>query len=298
MTAESSCESFAGLVPTAVQSSAAVVVENEQMAQDTWRIRVECPEIAKQILPGQFFMVRDPKLTDPMLGRPFALLDTWTDASGEPAGVEFGYLVVGKMTRHMTTWNSGDLCSLWGPLGNGFPVTDARNPLLVAGGIGQTPFVAVGRELLGKARYGGPDREVAAAPESVRLCYGVRSKTFLAGVELFQKSGIDVHVSTDDGTFGHHGFVTELVQQAIDGETSPDVIFCCGPEPMMAAVSKIAQAAGIPCWLSLESPMACGFGICFSCVTKVRMDDGSWDYRRTCIEGPVFPAEKLCLECV
>ena len=294
MTAESSCESFAGLVPTAVQASA-IVVENVPMARDTWRIRVVCPEIAKQIVPGQFFMVRDPKLTDPMLGRPFALLDTWSDESGETIGVEFGYLVVGKLTRHMTTWQDGDEISLWGPLGNGFPLTTARSPLLVAGGIGQTPFVAVGRELLGRSRYGSPARELTGTVESVRLCYGVRSDAYLAGIELFQDAGLDVQVSTDDGSFGHHGFVTELVQQAIGGTNRPDVIFCCGPEPMMGAVSEIAQAAGIPCWLSLESPMACGFGICFSCVTKVRMDDGSWDYRRTCIEGPVFPAEKLCL---
>ena len=96
------CHGLAGLVPTAIQTTGKIV-EHEQIARDTWRLRIKCPEIARQILPGQFFMVRDPRVTDPMLGRPFALLDTWEDSSGAPAGVDFGYLVVGKMTELMTS---------------------------------------------------------------------------------------------------------------------------------------------------------------------------------------------------
>lgn len=288
------CHGLAGLVPTAIQSTGKVV-EHEQMARDTWRLRIECPEIARQILPGQFFMVRDPRMTDPMLGRPFALLDTWEDASGEPAGVDFGYLVVGKMTELMTSWRVGDECEIWGPLGNGFPLPEGVEKLaLVAGGIGQTPFLAVAREALGLKTYGDPTRKLANPPKSVSLSYGVRSREFLAGLDLFEMAGLSVEIATDDGSSGHDGFVTELLVERM-AESPPDAIFCCGPEPMMSAVSVIAQASGVDCWLSLETPMACGFGICFSCVTPVRMDDGSWDYRRTCVEGPVFPAEALSL---
>jgi len=288
-------QGLAGLVPTARQTLG-TVVEHEQMAVDTWRLRIHCPEVASQILPGQFFMVRDPRLADPMLGRPFALLDTYQDESGASVGLDFGYLVVGKMTSLMTSWRPGDQCEVWGPLGNGFPVLDGlRHLALVAGGIGQTPFLATAREALGQKTYGNPARQLIAGPQHVSLLYGVRSERYLAGLDLFRMDGLDLQVATDDGSHGHHGFVTDLLNAEIAGESPPDAIFCCGPEMMMSAVSQIAVAAEIPCWLSLETPMACGFGICFSCVTRVRMDDGSWDYRRTCVEGPVFRAESLLL---
>lgn len=289
----SACEELAGQVLGA-QQVVGSVVENEPMARGTWRLRVRCPEIARQITPGQFFMVRDPRVTDPMLGRPFALFDVWDDEDGQPAGVDLGYLVVGKMTTLMTSWRSGDPVEIWGPLGNGFPVPECRRLVMLAGGIGQTPFLAAGREALGVRTYGDPTRH-SGRPESVRLLYGARSSEYLAGLDRFEEAGIPVSVSTDDGSAGHAGFVTDLLKAELASDSPPDAIYSCGPEPMMAAVAKIAADAGIPCWLSLETPMACGFGICFSCVTEVRMDDGTSDYRRTCVEGPVFRAEKLCL---
>ena len=288
-----SCPEMTGLVPSAVHLIGRVV-EQEQLARDTYRVRVECPALARQIVPGQFFMVRDPRVCDPLLGRPFALLDVYADQSGQPAGVDFGYVSVGKMTRLMTSWTAGDPCEIWGPLGNGFPVPDGRRLFLVAGGIGQTPFRAVACEALGLHTYGTGSREIATRPSGLTLCYGARSKEHLAALDWFELPGLEVRIATDDGSAGHHGYVTELLKQAFASNEPPEAIYCCGPEPMMAAVAKIAEAQATACWLSLESPMACGFGICFSCVTKVRQDDGSWDYRRTCVEGPVFPAEKLC----
>ncbi len=281
-----------GLVTTAVHQTA-TVVEQVQMARDTYRIRLDCPEIARQILPGQFFMVRAAGTNDPLLGRPFALYDTHLDESGQPVGIDFGYIVVGKLTSLMSTWQPGDNAEIWGPLGNGFPTPLTGHLMMVAGGIGQTPFLAVAREALGLRKYGSPQRELPKAPSKVTLCYGARSAEYLAGLNDFCMEGLELRVSTDDGSQGHHGFVTDLLTQAIDGGNPPDSVFCCGPEPMMHAVSEITASNDIACWLSLETPMACGFGICFSCVTKVRMDDGTWDYRRTCVEGPVFPAKQL-----
>ncbi len=295
MERSSSVATMPGMVCSAVQSNA-TVVEQIRMARDTYRIRLHCPEIAKQILPGQFFMVRAPGTTDPLLGRPFALFDVYEDADGAPAGIDFGYVVIGKLTGLMSQWQAGDPVIVWGPLGNGFPIPPTDGHLMfVAGGIGQTPFLAAAREALAIKQYGQPARELDDRPSRVTLCYGARSAEYLAGLDDFRINGLDVQISTDDGSQGHHGFVTELLKQSIDGDNPPDAVFCCGPEPMMHAVSEITAAHGIRCWLSLETPMACGFGICFSCVTKVLMDDGEWDYQRTCVEGPVFPAEKLVL---
>lgn len=288
------CHGMVGSVPSAVQV-VAEVVEQVQLAKNTFRLRIRCPEIARQILPGQFFMVRDGQLTDPMLGRPFALLDTWEDDDGRPAGVDFGYVVVGKLTERMASWTVGDKCVVWGPLGNGFPAPSSKRLFMVAGGIGQTPFLAVAKEALGLKSYGARSRDAEHSATGLTLCYGVRSEAYLAGLDLFDLRGLDVRVSTDDGSFGSHGYVSDTLSAAIAAGEGPDLVFCCGPEPMMAVVARICSNADVPCWLSLETPMACGFGICFSCVTKVRLDDGEWDYRRTCVEGPVFLAEKLCL---
>lgn len=272
------------------------VVEQEQMARNTYRLRLHCPEIAKQIIPGQFFMVRPPIGTNPLLGRPFALFDTYDDPSGQPTDLDFGYVTVGKLTGLMPSWKVGQEVSLWGPLGNGFPIvpTDTRHVMFVAGGIGQTPFLAVAKEVLGLRQYG---RRVAPRTNrtipTVTLCYGARSADYLAGLDQFAMEGLDIRLATDDGSRGHHGFVTELLKQSLASNSPPDLIYCCGPEPMMHAVQKLARAADVPCWLSLETPMACGIGICFSCVAKIQQDDGEWDYRRTCLEGPVFPATKV-----
>ena len=214
MTSSSMDLCLPGLVRTAVQSRT-TVVEHEPMARNTRRLRLECPEIARQILPGQFFMVRLPERSDPLLGRPFALYDIYTDETGEPRGLDFGYVVVGKMTTQLQSLVPGDEVELWGPLGNGFPAPSSGHLVIVAGGIGVTPFLAVIREALRRRTYGQPPRELAHVPSRITLCYGVRSTEYLAGVEEFRREGIDVRIATDDGSTGHHGFVTDLLKQLL-----------------------------------------------------------------------------------
>lgn len=286
--------SLPGLIPTASQISA-TVVEQERMARNTFRLRLRCPELATQIKPGQFFMVKEPGTNDPLLGRPFALYDTWEE-NGQSAGIDFGYVAIGKLTNLMTHWSPSDPVELWGPLGNGFPEPGAGHLMMVAGGIGQTPFLAVAREALGLKTYGDPARKLNERPSKLTLAYGVRSEEYLAGIPEFTMDGLEIQVATDDGTTGHHGFVTELLERAINSESPPDRVFCCGPEPMMHAVQTICLREHVPHWLSLESPMACGFGACFSCVVPLRQEGGTWDYKRACIEGPVFAGEQLIFE--
>ncbi|MEQ8208507.1 MAG: dihydroorotate dehydrogenase electron transfer subunit [Lacipirellulaceae bacterium] len=274
-----------------------MIAGNTPLARDTYRLRLASPDLGSMIKPGQFVMIRLKGTDNPLLARPFALYDTWCDDSGMPIGFDIGYLVVGKMTQKLKTLRTGDMVEVWGPLGNGFQPRKAEHLIMVAGGIGQTPFLALGREALGGRRYGRNSREVSSV-DRVTLCYGVRSKAFAAGLDDFRSAGVTVRLSTDDGSEGHHGYVTDLLKEVLSIESQQSRIVCCGPEPMMAAVANIAREHEVPCEVSLETPMACGIGICFSCVTKVRQEEFAegepeWDYKRTCVDGPVFDAKKI-----
>jgi dihydroorotate dehydrogenase electron transfer subunit len=252
-------------------------------------VRFRCREIAARVLPGQFMMLRLAASDDPLLGRPFALYDTVLDPDGRPTGLDLVYLVVGKMTGRLSQLGAGERLEVWGPLGNGFSPAETEHLVMVAGGIGQTPFLALAREFLGLASYGDPPRHVPRA-QRVTLCYGVRSHAYFAGVADFEQAGVLVRLSTEDGSLGHRGPVTELVQPVIEESPQQCRIVCCGPQPMIEATAEIARQLSVPCQVSLETPMACGMGICFGCVARIRDGSGGWDYRRTCVEGPVFDA--------
>jgi dihydroorotate dehydrogenase electron transfer subunit len=266
------------------------VTEHVKLAERTFRVRLECPDVARAIRPGQFVMLRLPNTTDPLLGRPFALYDTVLDPAGNPVGLDVVYLVVGKMTGRLAEVIVGEPLQVWGPLGKSFlPVESPERVTLVAGGIGQTPFLAYARELLGTRGFGGDAARKRTG--KVSLYYGVRNAALAAGVEDFRAAGVEVHLASDDGSVGTMGFVTQLL--ASHGKTGP--LVGCGPEPMLHALAKLARSWGVPCQVSLETPMACGVGICFSCVTKVQTPDG-WDYKRVCVDGPVFDASQLVWE--
>src|SRR5262245_32290565 len=163
------------------------VVENVRLARDTYRVRLHGPELAAVVRPGQFLMLRLPGTTDPLLGRPFALYDTVVEG-GRPVALDVVYLVVGKMTSRLAGVRPGERLEAWGPLGNGFrPLDGVGHVGLIAGGIGQTPFVAYARQLLGGRGYGGepPRRSV----QRVSVYYGVRTAELAAGVEDFRNAG-------------------------------------------------------------------------------------------------------------
>jgi dihydroorotate dehydrogenase electron transfer subunit len=269
------------------------VIQNVQVARDTFRVRFECPAIAARIIPGQFLMLRLAGMNDPLLGRPLALYDMVRDPSGTPWAIDVVYLVLGRMTKRLAEFRAGSELDIWGPLGNGFPALKTDQLIMVAGGIGQTPFLAVGQEFLGRRAYGS-DRGTAAGARRATLCYGVRSADYLAGVDDFRAAGIDVRLSSDDGSVGRRGFVTELLREVLDQTAAGErIVMCCGPEPMMHAVAKLCEEHNTRCLVSLETPMACGIGICFSCVSRIRQPEGGWDYKRTCVEGPIFDAQKI-----
>lgn len=264
----------------------AQVLEHVKLAERTYRVRLRAPEIAAAIRPGQFVMLRLPGTTDPLLGRPFALYDTVLE-NGQPVAIDVVYLVVGKMTGRLIEVREGEPLQVWGPLGKPFLDVDSPERVtLVAGGIGQTPFLAFARELLGTRGFGGDAPR--ARTKQVSLYYGVRNVSLAAGVEDFRAAGVEVFLASDDGSVGMKGFVTQLLES--HGPTGP--LVGCGPEPMLHSLARLAAKWNAPCQVSLETPMACGVGICFSCVAKVKTPDGD-DYKRVCVDGPCFDAAKL-----
>ncbi len=273
------------------------IVAHQPIAESMWRLRLDCPTLAAAARPGQFAMVRIPHRHDPLLARPLAVYDTfgslaeptsWQRQTAGAAGgplryADFVYSVAGKFTTAATALRPGDELTLWGPLGNGFSLPPATQLVLVAGGIGQTALLMLGRAWL------------AANPGCrATFCWGGRDGRVFGHVEDFEQAGLAVNLATLDGSAGTRGTVVDLLDtlETRDGFAAgtKTAIACCGPEGMLAAVAGWAAERGIGCQVSLETPMACGVGICFSCVAPIRDAAGGWDYRRTCIEGPVFEA--------
>ena len=160
------------------------VEENVPLARDTYRIRFACPEIARRVVPGQFVMLRLADCNDPLLGRPLALYDVRRTRTASRDLLDIVYMVLGKMTRLLAEFQAGSRLEVWGPLGNGFPPTPTEHLVMVAGGIGQTPFLALAREYLGLHAYGDPARTVPRARQ-VTLCYGARSGDYSGGRRRF-----------------------------------------------------------------------------------------------------------------
>lgn len=307
LTAAAAVHQAAACYADAAHFKTARIVFNTRIAERTYRIRIECPEIAATALPGQFAMLRIPNRNDPLLARPLAVYETFVaendrQPEGTPADrrfVDFIYLVHGKFTTALHEIGTASEMIVWGPLGNGFAATSAADHLvLVAGGIGQTALLAFGRERLGGGRYGLQPRSVPAASR-VTLCWGARTAAMFGAVDDFHAAGIDVHLATLDGSAGRRGTVIDLLDDLgsslNNGHSAARILVaCCGPEGMMAAVSRWTAERRIPCQVSLEAPMACGVGICFTCVARVRDPlSGGWDYRRTCVEGPIFDANAI-----
>jgi dihydroorotate dehydrogenase electron transfer subunit len=272
------------------------VVAHRPIADRTWRIRVESPALAAAALPGQFAMLRLPDRTDPLLARPLAVYDVFSGPDGRPRYVDFVYAVHGRFTTALAGLPPGEQLAIWGPLGNGFDPPPVDHLVLVAGGIGQTALLALARERSGLVRYGSPAR-TRARVERITFCWGGRTAAVFGDVADFEAAGCEVHLATLDGTAGVRGTVVDLLDGLVaDGSLGPAAalrVATCGPDAMMAAVARWTASHGIPCDASLETPMACGIGICFTCVAPIRDRDGGWDYRRTCVEGPVFDAASI-----
>lgn len=268
------------------------IVDQKMIAKDTWQLTFESPELASSTLPGQFYMLRLADCNDPLIGRALAMFDRGLDAQGNLSRVSVAYVVKGKFTWALSRLKVGQSIEVWGPLGNAFSTQQVDHLIMVAGGVGITPMLSLSAAALGRPNVPECQASVGYAKQ-VTLCYGARTRDYLAGLESFQSQGVSIEIATEDGSLGHKGRVTEVLSEVLDRSAGSVRIACCGPEPMMQAVSKIAKERKVECQVSLETPMACGIGICFTCVAKIDQGDGKWDYRRTCIEGPIFQADTI-----
>ncbi len=283
-----------------------VIESTDQIAAETFRIRVAAPTIAAKVVPGQFVMIRFTGRDAPLIGRALAVWDVIDDHSGTPWAIDLIFVRKGALTTPLASAPIGTAVSLWGPLGNGFSTTPCDRLVIAAGGVGQTPMLMLAKEALGQRHYGiGCEASADDGPRpngwatEVGLVYGARSADLLAGVDDFQAVGIDVRLCTDDGSTGDQGRVPDRLITILDREAAsrPDQrirVVTCGPEIMMRKVAEGCLERGIACEVSMETPMACGIGICFSCVAMVRPSaEEAWDYKRTCVEGPVFEASQI-----
>lgn len=252
------------------------------------KLTIAAPAIARRATPGQFVEIRPQPpgsgAVDPLLRRPLSLCEIRPEA-GE---ISLIYRVVGRGTRALAALQPADAVDLLGPLGHSFPQPKAGRGrlLLIGGGLGIPPMAAAARW----ARQEGRD---------ALAVLGARSARYLAGAREVAATGVEVIMVTDDGSAGEQGVVTGPLERLLGHGTVhagvPDAgigeVWACGPEPMLVAVKERCASAGVPCFVSVERFMACGFGACIGC-TVPKAGGG---YLKTCQDGPVFPAEEVLL---
>jgi dihydroorotate dehydrogenase electron transfer subunit len=257
------------------RDESSVLVEREQLSPDAFLLHFESPTLSESFLPGQFTMVRIPDRSDILLRRPYSFCDS------RPESHRFSLLVkiAGKGTRALAELPIGGRADCLGPLGSAFRLPDdSRKAVVVAGGVGIAPFVAFCRVLAKRGR-------------SAVVLLGGRSAHDLYLRSDFEALGMDVRTSTEDGTHGHRGRVTDLLAKELEKD-EPLRLYSCGPTPMLLRVAQMARERGIPHQVSLERRMGCGMGCCLGCVVYTRTEAGG-EYLRSCTEGPVFDAENV-----
>lgn len=289
------------------------IIDQREVAPGVFRARLDGPEVARQAVAGQFVNVQVCRTTDPLLRRPFSIHAVYPDQ-----GVfSLLYVIVGRGTGLFRQIPPGEYVSVVGPLGRGFDLGDCPDAehIVVAGGCGAAPLHFLCDALC--ARYGC---------EKVTVLAGGRSKDAVLCETEFRSHGVEVGIATDDGSYGHGGFVTQLLEQRLtvanaQHPTPITRVYSCGPHLMMREVARICREAGVSsCQVSLENNMACGMGVCMGCVQRVvnsrqcavnsgegtvpsptdncqpSTDDSGWHYERVCKDGPVFNVEDIIWE--
>lgn len=252
-----------------------------ELGADTWLLGLTGKAIGEEARPGQFVQVRFPGSKEMLLPRSFSVFAAGDDCvRSDVADVELLVRVVGAGTRRLCEMGCHDPLQLSGPIGNVFKIADdVGHVYLAAGGVGFAPMYFLAAELLRRRRK-----------LDIDFFYGAKTSEELVACELMERLDVGRHCTTDDGSSGRKGFVTDALSEALESVGSEGAIVCgCGPSPMLRALQRIARERGVPCLLSLENYMACGTGVCQGCAVNVGTDEAP-EYKRVCREGPVFDA--------
>ena len=263
------------------------VIRNTRLSSDYNVIALAAPDIAAAIQPGQFVMVKSGR--GPLLRRPFSVFEV-VRSNGRIEGLTLLSKRIGVTTTMLFDAVEGDTFSCLGPLGRPFETVDPpAEAWMVAGGVGLAPFATLGDALLARGT-------------KTTLFYGARSGAELFYLDWFTSRGIRLVLATEDGSIGEQARITvpferelrDIESRIPNPESRRDVmIYACGPEPMLEAVANVAGTFKRPSQLSVERVMGCGMGGCYSCVVPMRGDNGGWHHVRSCLAGPVLPADQI-----
>jgi len=280
------------------------ITENIEVSTGTMRLTACEPEIAATARPGQFINALCGPCMDPLLRRPLSIFSV----DRERGEFSLLYQVRGRGTVLLSEKEPGDTLDVVGPVGRPFEIDPAPDVehILVGGGCGVVPLLFLSDVLQEEAKG------------RVVVLIGAQTAGAILCEREFLERDLPVELSTDDGTAGKHGFVTELLTEHLanlEAGRRPSV-YACGPHDMLKQIARITSAAhqpspitrhpsSIPCQVSLEASMACGFGVCMGCVVKTRgtycaecgpQAGQEWDYSRVCVDGPVFYTTELVWE--
>jgi dihydroorotate dehydrogenase electron transfer subunit len=254
------------------------VLTHRKYGEHYHSLTIVAPEIGESVVPGQFVSVRCPEGSAHILRRPFSVYRVHK-RGGWASTIEIVFDVRGPGTGYLSTLRTHAGVDLIGPLGRGFGLPRRRaHCLLVGGGIGAAPLFFLADELRNEGHR-------------VDCILGARSTRHLLNAIDVRRLASVYRITTEDGSSGEQGLVTDVMPETMQ-RCETDIVYTCGPDPMLAAVSRISLERGVPVQVAVEELMACGFGVCMTCVVPVVTDKdkrgNQTTYVRTCIDGPVL----------
>jgi dihydroorotate dehydrogenase electron transfer subunit len=254
------------------------VLTHRKYGEHYHSLTIVAPEIGEEVAPGQFVSVRCPEGSSHILRRPFSIYRVHK-RGGWASTIEIVFDVRGPGTAYLSSLRTHAALDLVGPLGRGFALPKTRaHCLLVGGGIGAAPLFFLADELRNEGHR-------------VDCILGARSGRFLLNAIDVRRLASVYRITTEDGSTGERGVVTDVLEETMT-RCSTDVVYSCGPHPMLAAVSRICARNSVPVQVAVEELMACGFGVCMTCVMPVvqhrNRREESVVYVRSCTEGPVL----------
>ncbi len=271
----------------------ATVAFNRPISTAYMHLGLVTPAFPVTFRAGEFVMVRPSWVGDPFLPRAFSIYRisggggaTGSRAEGSPPVIEILYKVLGKGTQYLARMEPSQEVEILGPLGNAFTLLDDLTlAVLVAGGIGVPPIAALATQI---AQFRNPQSTI----RNVEVFLGGKTSEDILCVKDFEETGASVHITTEDGSLGTKGLITDLLRPfLITHHGSRFTVYTCGPPGMLAAVARLAEEFAVPCQVSVEANMACGFGACMGCAIEVKAEVKT--YKLVCKDGPVFDSREI-----